>query len=174
MKKALIFVSGFALGCAAGMYVAKKKYDELIKEEVKSVKETLTANSKKIFRTKKEEEVSDDTPVEEVNENRPPVDYTKGTHISVVSEDVFGEVVSEDEFGEEETYEKILLTLYADDILADEDDEELTEDEIKGSVTRELLDKFIKSEEDVLYICNDTRKCYYEVTKDLRPYHSLK
>ena len=165
MKKALIFVSGFALGCAAGMYVAKKKYDELIKEEVKSVKETLTANSKKIFRTKKEEEVSDDTPVEEVNENRPPVDYTKGTHISVVSEDVFGE---------EETYEKILLTLYADDILADEDDEELTEDEIKGSVTRELLDKFIKSEEDVLYICNDTRKCYYEVTKDLRPYHSLK
>lgn len=167
MKKALIFVSGFAIGCAAGMYVAKKKYDELIKEEVKSVKETLAANSKKIFRTKKEEEVSDDTPVEEVNENenRPPVDYTKGTHISVVSED---------EFGEEETYEKILLTLYADDILADEDDDELTDDEIKGSVSREFLDKFIKSEEDVLYICNDTRKCYYEVTKDLRPYHSLK
>ena len=172
MKSVFIFLSGVAVGCAAGMIVAKKKYDDLIKEEVKSVKDTFMANSKKIFRTAKKEEekvqesVPENPPAKEPKEVKiPPVDYAKNPYIFVVNES---------EFGDEETYEKILLTLYSDNVLADDDDNKLTKDEIENAVSTSFMNEFVKSEEDVIYICNDSRKCYYEITKDLRPYHSLK
>lgn len=80
-------------------------------------------------------------------------------------------VISPEEFGEGEEYEKISLTYYADQVLADENDE-LVED-VEGAVGFESLTHFGEYEDDSVFVRNDRLKCDYEILLDQRTYSDV-
>lgn len=79
-------------------------------------------------------------------------------------------VISPEEFGELD-YEKISLTYYADDVLADEFDG-LVEN-IDSIVGLESLNTFGEYEDDSVFVRNDKLRCDYEILKDLRRWEDV-
>ena len=80
-------------------------------------------------------------------------------------------VISPEEFGEFEEYEKISLTYYADEVLADENDEEV--DDVDEIVGEESLNHFGEYEDDSVFVRNDRLKCDYEILLDQRNYSDV-
>ena len=79
--------------------------------------------------------------------------------------------ISPDEFGEFDDYEKISLTYYKDQILADDGDEPIEDiDEVVGS---ESLNCFGEYEDDAVFVRNDRLKCDYEILLDHRKYSDV-
>lgn len=79
-------------------------------------------------------------------------------------------VISPEEFGELD-YEKISLTYYADDVLADEFDG-LVEN-VDSIVGLESLNTFGEYEDDSVFVRNDKLRCDYEILKDLRRWEDV-
>ena len=78
-------------------------------------------------------------------------------------------VITPDEFGDIYEYDTITLHYFADKVLADEDDEIITNvDEIIG---RDSLTHFGEYEPDSVYVRNDEMKADYEILLDLRNYY---
>ena len=67
-----------------------------------------------------------------------------------------------------EAYEKITLTYYADDILADDGD--IVVDDVEFVIGSEALESFGEYEEDAVYVRNDKLKTEYEIVRDERNY----
>ena len=80
-------------------------------------------------------------------------------------------VISPDEFGEFEDYERISLSYYADQILADEDDEKV--EDVDNVVGLESLTHFGEFEDDSVFVRNDRLKCDYEILLDQRTYSDV-
>lgn len=79
-------------------------------------------------------------------------------------------VISPEEFGELD-YEKVSLTYYADDVLADEFDG-LVEN-VDSIVGLESLNTFGEYEDDSVFVRNDKLRCDYEILKDLRRWEDV-
>lgn len=77
-------------------------------------------------------------------------------------------VISPDDFGENPGYDHIYLTMYADHIIADENDE-IVED-ADECIGLENLSHMGEYDADILHIQNDKLHVYYEITRDLRNY----
>ena len=80
-------------------------------------------------------------------------------------------VISPEEFGEFEDYERISLSYYADQILADEDDEKV--EDVDNVVGLESLAHFGEYEDDSVFVRNDRLKCDYEILLDQRTYSDV-
>ena len=80
-------------------------------------------------------------------------------------------VISPEEFGEFEDYERISLSYYADQILADEDDEKV--EDVDNVVGLESLAHFGEFEDDSVFVRNDRLKCDYEILLDQRTYSDV-
>ena len=80
-------------------------------------------------------------------------------------------VISPDEFGEFEDYERISLSYYTDQILADEDDEKV--EDVDNVVGLESLAHFGEYEDDSVFVRNDRLKCDYEILLDQRTYSDV-
>ena len=80
-------------------------------------------------------------------------------------------VISPEEFGEFEDYERISLSYYADQVLADEDDEKV--DDVDNVVGLESLTHFGEFEDDSVFVRNDRLKCDYEILLDQRTYSDV-
>ena len=80
-------------------------------------------------------------------------------------------VISPEEFGEFEDYERISLSYYADQILADEDDEKV--EDVDNVVGLESLIHFGEFEDDSVFVRNDRLKCDYEILLDQRTYSDV-
>ena len=80
-------------------------------------------------------------------------------------------VISPEEFGEFEDYERISLSYYADQILADEDDEKV--EDVDNVVGLESLIHFGEFEDDSVFVRNDRLKCDYEILLDQRTYSDI-
>lgn len=80
-------------------------------------------------------------------------------------------VISPDEFGEYDDYSKISLTYYADNMIADDNDEPL--EDVEGTIGWESLMRFGEYEDDALHVRNERLKVDYEILKDLRKYSDV-
>ena len=170
----------------------KKKYEQIAQEEIDSVKEVLTEQLKKL-----KNDISEQPPnAQHVNEklsemakNKPNLtEYAAKVHENGYTnysdvtkqetsdkEDETVEkayVISPDEFGEFEDYEKISLTYYADQVLADNNDDLV--DDIENVVGFDSFNHFGEYEEDSVFVRNDWLKCDYEILADPRNYHDVK
>ena len=76
-------------------------------------------------------------------------------------------VITPDEFVDGEEYEKITLIYYADNVLADEDDDLVNNVE---DIIGDALSHFGEYEEDAVYVRNEQLRAEYEILKDLRTY----
>ena len=193
---ALSFLAGAAVSGLTTFFVAKKvcekKYSEIAQQEIDSVKEKFT--SPKVDAIKKFIEEKKDKNLDEINKakkatNKPNlseyakniksyVNYSDSEKKENVGTDGLKRisfkpngsitVIEPEDYGEDEDYDQVSLTLYADHVLADEDDEIVTD--IRGVVGAGNLKRMGEYEEDALHIKNEPRKCYYEILRDNRKY----
>lgn len=184
-KTALIFILGSLFGSVSTWSYVKKKYEKISKEEIDSVKETFSKLTKKSDNeefselSKEAGEKEESSPLKK-NSEKQKEDYNEYQDIVNYSgysepekkkevEPVDGPyVISPDECGEYDDYEVLCWTYYADEYLADEDDELV--DDIEGTIGYESLRHFGEYEDDVLYVRNDDLNTDYEITLDSRKY----
>ena len=193
----MMFIFGAAVGSVVTWQYVKKKYEQIAQEEIDSVKETFSRNAKLELKSKdnETEENNNTRTIVEKAKDKPSVveyaaklrkqGYTNYSNTDSLSEDsnVSEEeadenmindkpyVISPDEFGEFYDYETISLIYYADQVLADEDDE-LVED-IEETVGFESLNAFGEYEDDSVFVRNDRLKCDYEILLDQRKYSDV-
>lgn len=165
------FAVGAAIGAAVAWIYTKNMYENLIQEEIDSVKQVL------YNREKKNTEVSDSAELEMKNyvknisrSNYAKIEIDDEKNENEVTKEMIDKpyVISPDEFGEIYDYEKISLTYYSDGVLADENDEIVEDfDELIGE---DALDSFGEYEDDSVFVRNDKLKCDYEILNDQRDY----
>lgn len=189
MSKATGFVM-FALGATVGSVVTwqyvKKKYEQIAQEEIDSVKEIfskresdteveIVASEPQTAKIGKPEEKPDITEYAARLEREGYTNYSGASagKEKEEQEDMGSKpyVISPEEFGEFEDYERISLSYYADQVLADEDDE-LVED-VENVVGLESLTHFGEFEDDSVFVRNDRLKCDYEILLDQRLYSDV-
>lgn len=173
-----IFVLGAAVGSAVTWQYTKKFYEQRAQEEIDSVKETY---GKKVVPAQVEADTDEKeaaTVVDGVDDKPDILHYAeilKHEKYTTDDESPTAEskpyVISPDEFGEFEEYDRISLTYYADQVLADENDDKIKDvDEVIGV---ESLTHFGEFEDDSVFVRNDRLKCDYEILMDSRTYSEV-
>ena len=186
----LAFILGAGMGSVCAWQLLKRKYELIAQEEIDSVKATYSsresiekagANFVKGLRdglkvaedrTQKEENDVDFKKYASMIQKEGYVNYSRS--VEEKKGEAFVEkpyVISPEEFGEFEEYEKISLTYYADEVLADENDEEV--DDVDEIVGEESLNHFGEYEDDSVFVRNDRLKCDYEILLDQRNYSDV-
>lgn len=180
------FVLGAISGGAATYFITKKKFEERAQAEIDSVKEYFTVPKVELKKDDIAKESSDEKKdvIAEQAVKRPSLtEYAKklkdGGYVNYsdrnvnpekdekIESSMKPEVIHPNEFGDDETYDQVSLTLYADGVLADEDDTILNINEVIGEGN---LDRMGEYEDDALHVKNNVRKVYYEVLADERSY----
>ena len=182
----VMFVLGAAVGSVATWQYTKKKYERIAQEEIDSVKEIFSKRESaadveivtpepQTAKVGKPEEKPDITEYAARLERE---GYTNYSNVSAGEKKEEQEamemkpyVISPDEFGEFEDYERISLSYYADQILADEDDEKV--EDVDNVVGLESLTHFGEFEDDSVFVRNDRLKCDYEILLDQRTYSDV-
>lgn len=176
---ALMFLLGAAVGSVVTWKYVKNKYEQIAQEEIDSVKEVFlkrepdaTVEIKEAdVRNKKEEKPG----VMEYAARLQKEGYVNYAGMNSVEEETETVekpyVISPEEFGEFDEYEKISLTYYADQTLADENDELV--DDVENIIGFESLTHFGEYEDDSVFVRNDRLKCDYEILMDSRLYSDV-
>ena len=170
LSKILIFAAGAAIGSAVTWKIMSETRDRIIQEEVDSVKEAFSKlYSKETEELKEEEETvtpTDKDIYKSIVQDNGYVNYNKkDTEVSDVERPY---VISPDEYGEYHGYDTISLTLYADGVLTDDQDEII--DNIDEIVGEDSLNHFGEYEDDSVFVRNDRLKCDYEILLDSSTY----
>ena len=162
LSNVLIFAAGAAIGSVITWKMVKTKYDQLIQEEIDSIKEAFS---------REEEEMVEDAKnyVDILNDRGYATEETdqKGGEDSVERP----YVISPDEFDEFDNYEAVSLTYYADGVLTDEDDQPV--DDVDEIVGEESLNHFGEYEDDSVFVRNDRLKTDYEILMDTRRFEDV-
>ena len=190
MNKSVVFFLGIGaggiIGGVVGFFLAKKKYEHLADEEVKSVKDTF---SKYFEHDKAKEDKLNHMPapetssvVQEEHKDTPIVDYSaryqssingysssvpnerdKLPETSVVNGDpanIF--IITPKEFNESE-YNAVTLFYYKDGVLSNDNYEPLNAVEITSMIGDQALDSFGTYGTDSVYVQNDNNRTVYEI-----------
>jgi hypothetical protein len=188
MYKTYCFMA-FTLGAAVGSVVAwrrvRRKYERIAQEEIDSVKEAFskrkTDNAKESHDVEVRTNMAAEKPgiAEYVGRSRER-GYTNysgagsenkkdGKEERITLDKPY--VISPDEFCESDEYEKISLAYYADQILADDNDDLI--DDPEDVVGFESLSRFGEYEDDSVFVRNDRLKRDYEILLDQRKYSDV-
>ena len=178
MKKLLYFglVIGAAVaGAAVALYYTKATERKRADEEIAQMREYYTRKEENLTRNiekKAKHTVSADNEAENKKKAKEMRDYQKIVRENYKQKQEYTPegpaVISPDEFGENPGYDRLTMTFYADNIVADENDE-IVED-VNECIGFESLSHMGEYEPDVLYVRNDRLRVYYEITRDLRNY----
>ena len=183
----LMFAAGAAVGSAVTWKVMKTQYEQIVQEEIQSVKEVFTDLATTQDHT--DEDDNDDESdaqqiswddLEDLNENDETPDegdlneYEKLVN-NYTSEKGGAEIVTKEpyvispyDFGEIDEYNQIELTYYADGTLEDEDYNIVTDvDELIGP---DALFTFGEYEEDSVFVRNERLSTDFQILKDYRTY----
>lgn len=174
-----IFALGAAVGSAVTWQYTKKYYEQRAQEEIDSVKAAFSKKSLvKVDHSENAETEKEPARVDKVEE-KPDISHyakilekegyvTDDTSPIAVSKPY---VISPDEFGEFDEYDRISLTYYADQVLADENDDEIKD--VDSVIGVESLTHFGEYEDDSVFVRNDRLKCDYEILMDTRTYSEV-
>lgn len=184
-----MFAAGAAIGSAVTWKILKTKYDQIIQEEIDSVKEVFAEMMREPQEQEQEEESSDDDvdpgqikweDLEDLEEDEDgPVEDEMNDYQRLVSTYTEGKggaeqmgdqpyVISPYDYGELDDYEQVELTYYLDNILEDEDGHIVTNaDELIGP---KALNTFGEYEDDSVFVRNDMLRTDYQILKDPRTY----
>ena len=166
--------------------MSRKKYEQIAQEEIDSVKEIFSRRESatdveivtpepQTAKVGKSEEKPDISEYAARLEREGYTNYSNASAGEKKEEQEAMEmkpyVISPDEFGEFEDYERISLSYYADQILADEVDEKV--EDVDNVVGLESLAHFGEYEDDSVFVRNDRLKCDYEILLDQRTYSDV-
>lgn len=184
LSSTLIFLGGAVIGSAVTYKVLKTRYEQLMKEEVDSVKEVFARlNGVDISEVESDETADEDKePTEEdivnsiISSNNYVSSHTekpqKGGPGPMKTDSPY--VITPEEFGEleDEGYETIVLSYYTDGILAD--DSHFIVEDIDAVVGADFADHFGEYEDDSVHVRNDRLKTDYEILLEARAYKDVK
>lgn len=193
VKNVIIFTAGAAIGSLATWKLIKDKYEQLAQEEIDSVKEAFShKESDKSISEKESAELdkhADAAMKADRAKEKPDIaeyasrlhsegytnysDISKKTGKTEEKEQLEDKpyVISPEEFGEFEDYAQIELTYYANQILADDDDEII--EDVDDIVGMDSLSHFGEYEDDSVFVRNDRLKCDYQILLDHRKYSDV-
>jgi hypothetical protein len=189
-------IGGAAVGSLITWFVTKKiyekKYADIADKEIASVKEKFTVprDTVESIIEKKKDLSKEKTIAKEATNKLSLTEYAKNIKAYVNYSDKSTEatesvgtdglkrisfrpsgkieIIEPDDYGEDEEYDQVSLTLYADGILADEDDRVIND--VDGLIGEDTLSNIGKYEDDAIHVKNEITKCYYEVLTDERNY----
>lgn len=186
----LTFVIGATVGSVATWQYVKKKYEQIAQNEIDSVKEVFSkkdlnpVNETDDIRNKANQ-AKEKLGIVEYAARLQGHGYTNYSNMEANVKNTANKkeeeselmavdkpyVIEPEEFGEIDEYERIGLTYYSDNILADDNDE-LVED-VDTIVGVDSLSHFGEFEEDSVFVRNDRLKCDYEILLDQRRYSDV-
>ena len=161
VRDLLIFIAGVGVGISASYNIIKKKHEEILEEEIASVKETYSKNNKESDEVteEKEPELEEIASVKEKYEKLTK-EYSELNEDSCTNSEIYE--ISYDDFGEE-GYEEIELTYYIDDeTLTDDADEPMEELDIISSIGSIDILNGCKDGE-YIYIRNEEKEIDYSI-----------
>lgn len=183
------FALGAAAGVAASWHYFKKQYETILEQEIEEMKEYYSHKEpKNDICEESDEEAEFNKMMEEPAKPKTVrdyaaelqkqgyTDYSKGFEEKVKEIKNPDEglrppyVISPSEFGEND-YTEVCLTFYADNFLADENDE-LVED-VEALIGWESLSHFGDYEDDAIHVRNDRLKTDFEVIRVEQRYCDL-
>lgn len=173
LNKIIVFTAGAAIGSVITWNVVKNKYEQLIEEEIDSVKEAYEKNYSKLLNSNNKET---ETPIEEVEEYKNIVNnYNTESNNDKEEEDNIMDMpylISPEEFADSD-YETASLWYFADGILTDEQ-YNIIED-VDETVGYESLEHFgdYSDDPDTVYVRNDYLEVDYEICRDERIYSEI-
>lgn len=196
IRNEFIYAAAFAVGAAVGSLatwkIVKTKYEKIAQEEIDSVKEVY---AKKAIGEEIDLSLSvgidPDEDERTLEEKLKDLKIVTDEYTSIISKQGYTSdnavpepkkevkqmvldrpyVISPDEYGEL-GYEEIELTYYADEVLAD-DQNELVED-VDDIVGLDSLKRFGEHEDDSVHVRNDALHADYEILLDSRTYAEAK
>lgn len=184
----IMFILGAAVGSIVTWRYVEKKYEQIAQDEIDSVKEVFS--KREIDFAEETEDVDARTKADNAKEKPSVVEYAARlreqgyrnySDIGTEDEEEMKKesmtidkpyVIAPEEFGEFDDYEKISLTYYADQILADDNDELV--DDVEDVVGFDSLNSFGEYEDDSVFVRNDRLKCDYEILLDQRKFTSIR
>ena len=161
VRDLLIFIAGVGVGIGASYNIIKKKHEEILEEEIASVKETYSKNNKESDEVteEKEPELEEIASVKEKYEKLTK-EYSELNEENCTNSEIYE--ISYDDFGEE-GYEEIELTYYIDDeTLTDDADEPMEELDIISSIGSIDIINGCKDGE-YIYIRNKEKEIDYSI-----------
>lgn len=168
MNKGVIGVIFFTAGGAAGFLAANKlmkdKYEQLVQDEIDSVKAAFRKE-----RPQPEEKPQKPTEKEQTAYSQyiAKLGYTEEKKPVPIQAPC---VISPDDFGTQDGYDEISLTYYADGTVTDDSDHAMSDDEIEETIGKDSLNHFGDYEPDSVFVRNDRLKADYEILADPRSY----
>lgn len=194
-KSALMFVAGAVAGAIVAHTVTKQKYEDILEEEIASVKETYK-NRKPMVVNEIKEDVEEEQKVGATPEEKAEMEeyksilkeqgytnYTKymNTDEKDKDEDMNEQtvntyddpyVIEPEEFGED-GYDTQTLTFYNDGVLVDDLDEVIPPDDWDALVGRENLKVFDEYGATSVMVRNEHQNIDFEIIKDDWDYASF-
>lgn len=195
----VIFVAGAAIGSVATWHYVKKKYEQITREEIESVKNVFAKNAGNssdivtdISESQEKAVMAREKPsIADYTKKLSSSGYTNYSNSTMIDDDqeeksddpgpepgkYFGDseatpyVIPPEQFGEEDDYDCVSLTYYADHILADDNDQLL--EDVEDTVGFESLTHFGEYEDDSVYVRNDRLKIDYEILRDEQKYSDV-
>lgn len=186
-----IFALGAVAGSLATFKYAEKKYAARASEEIESVKEAFRNSGGSLLQYDEDNDNRKSTVDEKTTDIQEKVKRAGERFIQEQEKEMSNyeklvkkneyinrepdepRVISPDEFGEEEDYTQISLTLYADGVLVDDNNDEMGENEINRTIGPYALDHLGDYEDDCVHVCNDRLEAYYEVLTDTRKWSDI-
>lgn len=169
MNNKLVGILSFAVGGAVGFVAANKlmkdKYEQLVQDEIDSVKAAFRKEHP--LPEKKERPKPTEKERKAYSEYTAKLGYTEEKKPAPVQEP---HIISPEEFGDQDEYDEISLTYYADGTVTDDNDRAMSEDEVEETIGKESLTHFGEYEDDSIFVRNDRLKADYEVLMDQRSY----
>lgn len=180
MNNILSTVLAFSVGAAAGALVTwkllDKKYRQIAREEIDSVKKVYTfrypkeeqdtnepeSDKKEPVINKAEKTINDSIKHEYINiANKYSGEQEGGSEQMSFDDKPWRYVIPPNEFDVYDDYETISLTCYADGYVTDDMDELI--DNVDDIIGIESLDHFGEYEPDTVFVRNDKLKIDYEI-----------
>ena len=172
MNNKLMCVLAFSLGAAAGAAVSwkviKTKYEQITRDEIESVKEYYRSRENDTVDSEETVECEDDDE-DDAGESNELLGEYKDIALGYMAEQKETNemkkpyVIPPEEYGEDYDYETETLLYYTDGVLADTDDNIISD--VNGIVGYDSLNHFGEYEDDSVYVRNDRLKIDYEILR---------
>lgn len=167
---ALAFVAGATVGSIVTWRIVRRKYEQIVQEELESIKEAFANTGSECEEDVHEPTKANDDTSDAEDENAYASlvkNYTNGRE---VVEDMGSEpkVISPYDYGELDDYHQFELTYYADGIVEDEDYNIV--ENVEEIIGPYALDSFGEYEDDAVFVRNDKLRADFQILKDPRTY----
>lgn len=172
LSKIAIFIAGAGVGAVVTYKVVSNRYEQIIQQEVDSVKEAFSN------RNEKTEEIADEEETEEPTDKEVYDSIVKDTGYAVETEKKEDKkmdkpyVISPSEFGDSD-YAMLSFTYFLDGTVLNE------RDKIVSNVTELIGDDYAnhfdeyEDDPDTVYVRNDKLGIDFEVLRDYREYSEV-